>query len=91
MAGIINISRGYGYETIIEPGKATLEADTFTCCHCNGIVSVRPFAPASEAGGWCARCAKPICGPCADKGTCRPFEKWLDEVEKKARIVTLIR
>ncbi len=54
------------------------ERDTFTCPHCNGVVFVEPFAAPTDSGGWCGCCAKPICGRCADRGDCVPFEKMLD-------------
>lgn len=75
-----------GYAVITDPLAPTKEWDTFTCCHCNSIVNVKPFQAASDAGGWCARCAKPVCGPCADQGRCTPFEKKLDAYEARMRL-----
>ena len=58
------------------------EADTFTCCHCNRIIHVKPLAPMDEFGSMCRNCMKMTCPTCAD-GPCVPFEKRLDEVEKR--------
>ena len=58
-----------------------VESDTVTCAHCQVVTFVSLAGP--ESTGWCLKCSKHICGPCADKGTCRPFEKWLESEEKK--------
>lgn len=60
-------------------GESDLVADTVTCCHCNAIVIVK--LDMSNAG-FCLKCFDHLCGPCADAGTCRPFEKALEEFEK---------
>lgn len=54
------------------------ESDTITCSHCNCIVVVMKDKP----GGFCIKCSGLICDSCVDVGKCRPFEKWLDKVEK---------
>jgi hypothetical protein len=67
----------------IRPGlRATVEADTFTCHHCNSVVFVPPRADPSSLGGFCRLCMRHICGPCTDKA-CTPFEKKLEEMERK--------
>ena len=73
-----------GYATIVGPSAPTIEADTFTCIHCNRIVFVKPKASAAESGGWCALCAKAICSVCVGK-PCDPFEKKLKRMEAKGR------
>ncbi len=78
------MNRPGGYVLIVSPDAPTVEHDTFTCCHCQNVVFVKPKAPASESGGWCARCSKPVCGGCAGK-ECTPFEKRLEQVERAAR------
>ncbi len=69
-----------GYAVIVEPGVPTREWDTITCAHCQRIVRVK-----ADPGGFCRQCMKPTCGPCADKGTCTPFEKRLVAYEKRMR------
>lgn len=86
------VSKHYGYGVLTQPGERTIEEDTFTCVHCNAVQAMAPYFQPSESGGWCRQCNGPVCNACAGK-PCRPFEKWLDEVEKKAqreRFVTSI-
>lgn len=78
--------RPQGYATIVDPDRPQIERDTFTCAHCQRIVFVQPFAAASDAGGWCGSCAQPVCGPCADLGTCTPFERQLELSEQRDRL-----
>lgn len=56
-----------------------LEMDTVTCCHCNRVVLLKQDM---SNAGFCLKCYDHVCGPCADAGTCRPFEKQLVELEK---------
>lgn len=77
---------GYGTWTDPKGEAALVERDSFRCCHCGDIKFVEPKQAASDAGGWCMRCAKPICGACADIPTCRPFERWLDQMEARDRL-----
>jgi hypothetical protein len=79
-----------GYLIITDPDAPTKEWDTFTCCHCQRIVPIRPRAPASECGGFCRLCFKEICGTCADKGSCDPFEKQLERIEARGRMLQSI-
>lgn len=69
-----------GYAVIVGPDAPTKEWDTITCAHCNRIVRCR-----TDPGGFCRCCMKPLCGPCADKGVCTPFEARLDAYEKRER------
>lgn len=71
-----------GYAVWVGGDLPTLERDTFTCKHCNTVVFVKPKMAASDMGGYCALCAAPICGPCTGQ-SCTPFEKKIDELEKK--------
>ena len=73
---------GYAIWASPDADIAVVEKDTFTCVHCNTVVAVLPMGKGDQ-GGFCMRCMKNICGPCADLGRCQPFEKWLEAVEKK--------
>lgn len=64
-------------------GVTTLAS--FTCCHCNTVVIVPPRAPADDCGGFCLRCMKPTCKPCASLG-CTPFERQLEQYEYRMRL-----
>lgn len=80
-------SNGYGYAITTEPGKRDVEEDTFTCNHCNAVVFLKPMQDPSEMGGFCRMCMKHICGPCADKLGCDPFEKKLERMESRDRLL----
>jgi hypothetical protein len=63
-----------------------VEVDTFTCCHCNRVMHVKPRAPMDEFGSMCRNCMKMVCPTCAD-GACIPFEKKLEQVEHRDRML----
>ena len=63
------------------------EADTFTCHHCNTIVVVKPKCDPCDLGGMCRICEKMICPSCVDIGKCDPFEKKLERIEARDRIL----
>jgi len=71
-----------GQATWTEPDGSSASLDTFTCSHCNAIVIVRPSVPLEDLGGFCRLCMKNVCGPCADKGVCRPFLKRIEREEE---------
>lgn len=70
---------------VVEPGAPMHEADTFTCAHCQRVVIVKAGCDPAEAGGFCRVEMKLICGPCADLGTCTPWEKTLEKAEARGR------
>lgn len=72
-----------GYACIVEPDKATREADTFSCVHCNTIVHV-PAKADVNFFSICRQCMAPVCKRCAGKG-CVPFLKKLEIVEARDR------
>lgn len=79
-----------GYAVWTDPSLPTKECDTFTCHHCNKIVFVPPKADPSTLGGFCRLCMKNICGSCLNEGNCVPFEKKLEQMESKARMLSAI-
>lgn len=72
-----------GYGEVSGPPEVCEEFDTFTCCHCNCIVRVRPGSGTER--GFCFMCNAPHCGK---KGcwTCVPFERKLEAVENRYRL-----
>lgn len=89
-----------GYGTIVEPGKPTIEFDTVTCCHCGGLIHVKPGSASTtylvfdtllwqwreEPGAGCFRCGmKPVCLECHADGRCRPLERQLEAAERQLR------
>lgn len=89
-----------GYAIITDPDAPTREYDTVTCCHCQRIVFLKPGpmrqgfdpgdpaspSPEHDPGGFCRLCMQPTCGPCADTGACTPFEKRLQEMERRGQL-----
>lgn len=73
-----------GYAIIVSPGS-TKEADTFTCYHCQHIVTVQPLVSATDFGGLCKICMRLVCPNCVAQGTCTPWERQMDEMEAKER------
>lgn len=69
-----------GHAVIVGLDGRTEEIDTFTCCHCNGIVHVPARAKPGDFGSWCTLCMKMHC---AKKGCdiCVPFEKKMEQQE----------
>jgi hypothetical protein len=84
------VRRPGGYLLITEADGSKRAADTFTCKHCNSIVVVPAKASPAESGGWCGRCAAPVCARCAGAGRCTPFEKKLELAESRARMLAAI-
>jgi len=74
-----------GYLYSFDPDGVRQEADTFSCSHCNRIVIVKPKCNPDELGGMCRLCMKMICPSCVDLGSCVPFEKKLEEQERRDR------
>lgn len=70
-----------------DPGLVSLErqgeADTFTCHHCQHIVTVPVRARPEDLGGHCKICDRLICPVCVDKGTCTPWEKQMEISEAR--------
>jgi hypothetical protein len=79
--------RAQGYAITTEPGKATVEEDTFTCVHCNSLVFVHARQDPTDLGGFCRLCMRHICATCADKGSCDPFERKLERIEARDRLL----
>lgn len=60
---------------------------TLQCVHCNAHWDVQPGS--GIVRGFCLKCMGPVCGPkCVE---CRPFEKWLEEVEEAGRKLRELR
>lgn len=69
-----------GYAVLSGPNGAVEEIDTFTCCHCNGIVHVRAGVKPDELGSWCTLCGKMHCAK-QECQACVPFEKKMERME----------
>jgi hypothetical protein len=60
------------------------ERDILVCCHCQYTWAVIPGS--RRRRGWCLKCDGPLCGKKTCMTTCEPFERWLEEVERKSRV-----
>jgi hypothetical protein len=75
-----------GYATWTSPDAPTKELDTATCVHCNNVFFINPRESASDAGGWCLNCNKPICKACAGNPECVPFLRKIERMEARDRL-----
>ena len=73
-----------GGQRVIVSGNM-YEASTLTCAHCGRVEHI-PHKPDVNAVGFCRHCMKAICRGCSGK-PCEPFERSLEEVERKAEIL----
>lgn len=79
--------RALGFIEITGPeGRQVIE--TFTCCHCNGVFDVPP--PDAPEVGFCRLCFARECLDCARKDKCIPFEKKLEAMEARGRLLASI-
>ena len=81
-----------GYSTLVEPGASTVEADSYTCGHCQRIVTVKPLCPPEELGGLCKVCMTLICDlcyrDCMKYGKpCNTWEARMEVMESKDRFL----
>lgn len=74
----VTLRKPGGYAVISDPDNGIIEHDTITCAHCSRVVFVK-----RDLGGFCRVCMKSVCGPCADRGRCDPFEKKLERAERR--------
>lgn len=86
MPHIIRDRREGGLAEWTSPDGATRRLKTITCFHCNSVFVIPEGATATEAGGWCGMCAKPICSACSDVPECVPFERRCDQIEARDRL-----
>lgn len=71
-------------------GGQVVECDVQTCAHCQRILLMQESGEQAkingrvswkEDGGFCGRCMKPICGPCADRMLTRGCEPFIKQIE----------
>lgn len=75
-----DFAQASGKDVIAVPGGTTLEADTYTCPHCNALVVKNPDRTRERAV--CRKCMQVVCDSCV--GECVPFAKVLDELHAVA-------
>ena len=88
-------TRARGYIQFQMPGEKPLEFETFTCAHCNAIVRMPHPTPEKKAElavkdvRKCFGCDSFVCPTCARVPVCKPFERWLEAVERGNRLLTV--
>lgn len=81
--------RARGHLLITGP-DGTVEHDTFTCAHCQEVIVVKLRAAPEEMGGRCHHCDAMVCPGCAVTGRCEPFEKRIEEYERRHRFLSQV-
>lgn len=74
---------GLATSTDRETGRILKEVETFQCGHCQRIKHVPAKCSPYDLGGHCRICDTLICPDCVRDGRCTPFEKKLDEWERR--------
>lgn len=79
--------RATNYSVLTDPTLGTVEQDSFTCGHCQKIITVQPRQKGEDIGGMCKVCMGLICPVCVDKMECVPWEKKMEKIEAKDRFL----
>jgi hypothetical protein len=67
--------------------EGTTETPCYTCAHCNTVVEIKSK---TQDMGFCHMCFYPTCINCGALDKCDPFEKKLERIESRARMLTRI-
>lgn len=76
--------RPQGYAVIVDPDRPTRESDTGTCAHCTAVFFYAPDMNGTTSGAFCLHCMRPVCLRCDTIGSCTPFERALERMERGA-------
>lgn len=83
-----------GYVRVTDPAFAhARESDTITCSHCNRVVEIHDLAtgkPKPAVVVHCHQCDRKTCVPCAETGRCTPFERKLEAMEARGRLLAAV-
>lgn len=71
---------GYYKNDDTPSGGRLSEADVQTCSHCQKILLMQGW---KDDGGFCGKCMKPICGPCADRMLTHGCEPFIQHIERQ--------
>jgi len=73
-----------GYAETFDAYGASKVVETLTCAHCGKIYKKpEPGAPI----GFCNLCFKATCLPCGQLTRCDPFEKKLERMEQREKLL----
>ncbi len=87
------MARHFGYFIEQGPGGVMQEYDTATCGHCQKVMALPPARNGSmivRVSSPCHGCDKFICGACAARGVCEPWEKQMERMETRARFLNAV-
>lgn len=84
--------KAVGVGTLILPGAAPRELETFTCNHCSGIRPVEVVRRGVEVSNiyWCDVCDARVCGPCVNEKRdhrCVVWERKMEAAEHRQRFL----
>lgn len=80
------MQRAANYSTVTDIYTGTqIEKDSFTCNHCQKVVTVEPRQRPEDIGGMCKVCFNLVCPECVGLYTCDVFEKKLERMEASDR------
>ena len=75
---------GLGHAELADGEGRVTVVETLTCAHCSAIYR-KPAV--GEISGFCTMCMKPVCVVCGSRTTCDPFERKLERLESKDRLL----
>lgn len=78
------MSKALGHIEHIDALGNVVVAETLTCSHCGRIF---PRPGPDDPVGFCHMCFAPVCLNCGKDDRCDPFEKKLERMEKRDRLL----
>ncbi len=73
-----------GHTTTFDDKGNVVVEEVLVCAHCQHIYK-KPGP--KDPAGFCHMCFKPVCLACGAKDKCDPFEKKLERMEARARLL----
>ena len=79
-----SVRKPSGYFIATGPAGTEDEGETLQCVHCQAHWRIEPGS--GRKRGWCFNCGGPTCGArdCVEK--CEPWEKQIEEMERRGRV-----
>ena len=75
--------KGYFTETTPD-GKVVAEGETHLCVHCGLPFRANPGS--GRKRGFCLNCMGPVCGAKECSEICKPWERQMENMERRARL-----
>ena len=80
--------KGLGHAQVTDQYGNSTVFETLTCAHCQKVFR-KPAA--GEPSGFCTLCFAPVCLDCGkNEMKCDPFERKLERIEARARLLSSI-